>query len=171
MATQDKFQLMLEMQLELQKSHMKDGNPQYLTGDDMADFMRWNAFALEDEIHEAMAEVGWKPWAKNRAINEDAFLKEMVDAFHFFMNMLLCGLNTDSPEVIADKFTRAYITKNAVNAQRQADGYTGLDKCGECHRDLIEVDQMGRVSHTYDGKKIEFCSRAHLDAYEAKLLA
>lgn len=137
---EDRFQIMLQMQLELQKGHMKDGNPQTLTGDRMADFMRWNAWACEDEIHEAMAEVDWKPWTKNpvRTINEEAFLKEMVDAFHFFMNLLLCAL-PDSPEVIADKFTRAYLTKNAINAQRQAEGYTGKNKCPGCHRDLLEL--------------------------------
>lgn len=137
---EDRFQMMLRMQLELQKGHMKDGNPQTLTGDAMADFMRWNAWACEDEIHEAMAEVDWKPWTHNevRVIHEEAFLKEMVDAFHFFMNMLLCAL-PDSPEVIADKFTRAYLTKNAINAQRQSEGYTGLNKCPKCKRDLLEV--------------------------------
>lgn len=129
---------LLTMQLELQKQHMKDGNPQTLTGDAMADFMRWNAFALEDEIHEAMAEVGWKPWATHRGIAEEAFLGEMVDAFHFFMNMLLCAL-PDSPEVIAQKFGVAYRNKNHVNAQRQQEGYTGTDKCPGCHRDLKDT--------------------------------
>lgn len=139
---QDRFQLMLEMQLELQQKHMKDGNPQQLVGDDMADFMRWNAFAVEDELHEAMQEVGWKPWATNRSISEEAFLREMVDAFHFFMNMLLCAL-PDSPEVIADKFTKAYLTKNAINAQRQQEGYDGVSmKCPICHRELIGKPAM-----------------------------
>jgi len=137
---EDRLSLMLKMQLELQKSHMKDGNPQLLAGDDMATFMTWNAFALTDEIHEAMAEVGWKPWATNRGIAEEAFMKEMVDAFHFFMNMLLCAL-PDSPEVIADKFTRAYLLKNAVNAQRQVEGYDGIStKCTICKRELSEAD-------------------------------
>ena len=156
---EDQFGLMLQMQLDLQKNHM-GANPQTLTGDAMADFMRWNAFALEDEIHEAMAEVDWKPWAKPaiRSVREDKFLKEMVDAWHFFMNMLLCGL-PDSPAVIADKFTKAYIAKNAVNAQRQADGYDGIStKCPECKRELSEVDQLGIVEHTIGTVNYRFCS-------------
>lgn len=158
---EDKFGLMLQMQLRLQKEHM-GANPQLLTGDRMADFMRWNAFALEDEIHEAMAEVDWKPWAKVivRDIREEAFLKEMVDAFHFFMNMLLCGL-PDTPEVIADKFVKAYIAKNAINAQRQKDGYDGIStKCPNCHRELSEVDQLGRVDLLLGDRTYYMCSQA-----------
>jgi dimeric dUTPase (all-alpha-NTP-PPase superfamily) len=136
----DRFAMMLEMQLDLQKNHMKDKNPQLLTDDPMADFMRWNAWACTSELVEAMNEVGWKPWASNRSIAEDSFLKEMVDAFHFFMNMLLCAL-PDTPEVIADKFTRAYIEKNRINAQRQMDGYDGISsKCPYCKRELTEVE-------------------------------
>jgi dimeric dUTPase (all-alpha-NTP-PPase superfamily) len=136
----DRFQEMLEMQLALQNRFMKD-KPQTLTGDAMADFMRWNAFALDDEIHEAMQEVDWKPWAHKdpRTIREEAFLGEMVDAYHFFMNMLLCAL-PDSPEVIAEKFFARYTKKNQINAQRQEEGYDGITgKCPKCHRDLKEV--------------------------------
>lgn len=142
MAT-DSFKLMLEMQLDLQRNHMKDGDPRSLTGDQMADFMRWNAFALEDEIHEAMQEVGWKPWATNREINVEAFLGEMVDAFHFFMNMLLCGFAyLKDPTEIVDLFTKAYLAKNAKNAQRQIEGYSGTEKCPICHRELIGKPAM-----------------------------
>lgn len=132
---------LLEAQLQLQKEHMKDGDPRNLSGDALADFMRWNAFALEDEIHEAMAEVGWKPWATSRHVNDDAFLAEMVDAFHFFMNMLLAGLG-QPPGIIAERFKEAYYKKNQRNAERQQEGYTGLDKCPTCHRDLHETRRV-----------------------------
>lgn len=163
---EDRLQLMLQMQLDLQKNHM-GANPQTLTGDAMADFMRWNAFALEDEIHEAMGEVDWKPWAKPkvRGIREEAFLKEMVDAFHFFMNMLLCGF-PDSPAVIADKFVKAYIAKNAVNAQRQADGYDGIStKCPNCKRELSEVEQLARFSKYIGTTRYDFCSKNCADEF------
>jgi len=152
---EDRFQLMLEMQRQLQLKMPPPGRvPADLRGDDMADFMRWNAFALDDEIHEAMAEVGWKPWATSRHINHDAFMKEMVDAWHFFMNMLLCGCQGMTPAEIADEFTRRYIEKNAKNAQRQEEGYTGLNKCKQCHRDLSEADPLAR--YTSHGER--FCS-------------
>lgn len=137
---QDRLELMLEMQRELQKKHMKDGDPALLEGDQMADFMRWNAFALIDEISEAMQEVGWKPWATSRHINKEAFLKEMVDAFHFFMNLLICGTQGLPSSIIADTFTRLYLEKNAENARRQVEGYDGVEeKCPHCRRDLQSV--------------------------------
>ena len=149
---------MLEMQLDLQRQHM-GGDPRELTGDAMADFMRWNAYALEDELHEATTEVGWKPWATSRHINREAFMKEMVDAFHFFMNMLLCANPGTFPEDIAKEFFQLYRAKNAVNAQRQADGYDGVStKCPNCKRELSEVDQLGRVSHAIGNNVYHFCS-------------
>jgi hypothetical protein len=160
---EDRFQLMLEMQRQLQlKMPPPNRVPADLRGDDMADFMRWNAWACEDEIHEAMAEVGWKPWATSRHINHDAFMKEMVDAWHFFMNLLLCGCQGMTPTEIADEFTRRYIEKNAVNAQRQEEGYDGVkDKCAQCHRDLGEVDPLAR--YTLHGRK--FCNVEHAQEY------
>lgn len=135
MSETDLFKLMLTKQLELQTEKMKDGDPRVLAGAARQDFMRWNAFALEDEIHEAMAEVAWKPWAKADFINRDLFIKEMVDAFHFFMNMLLAASAHMEPAEIADQFFDLYMEKNAINAKRQDDGYTGQDKCLQCGRD------------------------------------
>jgi hypothetical protein len=76
----------------------------------------------------------------------------MVDAFHFFMNMLLCGTGA-APENIAKMFTDAYLEKNAINARRQQEGYTGLDKCRSCGRDLqpgsyVELDAMKFCNNT-----------------------
>src|SRR5580765_6281021 len=156
---EDRLEKMLEMQLKLQLDHMAD-DPRSLHGDEMADFMRWNAFALEDEIHEAMAEVGWKPWTKSRHVNEEAFLKEMVDAFHFFMNMLICAMPNDTPAEIATRFMLAYVAKNAVNAQRQANGYDGIStKCPQCHRELSETNESEHtVILSSTGKDTTFCN-------------
>lgn len=144
----DRFQLMLEMQLQLQKRHMKDGNPGDLVGDDMAIFMTWNFAACVKELSEATDEVGWKPWATNRDINYTRFMGEMVDAFHFFMNMMLCAGQGLSPADLAEDFTKAYLTKNEVNAQRQIQGYDGVTgKCEVCHRELIGKPPMCPAGH------------------------
>lgn len=136
----DRLDTMLGMQLKLQIEHMGGDptDPAYLSGDEWADFMRWNAFALTDEIHEAMNEVGWKPWATSRHLNGLAFMKEMVDAFHFFMNMLLAANPGRNPEEIAQEFFDLYHEKNTINAQRQIEGYDGVaDKCSTCRRELL----------------------------------
>lgn len=139
------LEILIATQLRLQTERMKDGDPRLLAKNDpeeWANFMRWNAFALTDEIHEAMAECGWKPWATSRHLDREKFFKEMVDAFHFFMNLLLGASMGMDPSQIAREFCKFYYEKNKVNAQRQVEGYDGVStKCPECKRELDEVDK------------------------------
>ena len=87
--------------------------------------------ALVDELHEALAEIGWKPWASSMHFNQDAVRGELVDAFHFFMN--LCLVSGVSAQDLID----GYIAKSAQNIKRQADGYDGVStKCTRCKRAL-----------------------------------
>lgn len=122
--------VLFEAQRSLQKeSYGKD--PAELRGDEAIQFIKDMHIALTDELHEALAETGWKPWATSRHINHEAFKGELVDAFHFFMN--LCMVVDMSPEELAEK----YMAKRAKNAQRQRDGYDGVStKCPGCNRAL-----------------------------------
>lgn len=87
--------------------------------------------ALVDELHEALAEIGWKPWASSIHFNKDAVRGELVDAFHFFMN--LCLVSGVSAQDLID----GYIAKSAQNIKRQVDGYDGVStKCTVCKRAL-----------------------------------
>ena len=151
--------MMLELQRELQlKMPPPNRVPADLRGDERATFMVWNAYALTDEVHEAVAEMGWKPWATSRHLNGAPMLKEMVDAWHFFMNMLLVigGEMGWTIEELADEFTKAYLKKNQVNAERQEQGYDGVStKCPNCKRELSEVDQLARVS----AQGVEYCTQ------------
>lgn len=124
------MQDMLDMQRSLQiKSYGQD--PLELGNEELMDWIRWNVLACEDELHEAMAESGWKPWATSNHINKEAFFHEMIDAWHFFMNLLLVTGYS------ANDFYRAYIDKHHLNAKRQADGYDGIaGKCKVCGRAL-----------------------------------
>ncbi len=88
------------------------------------DYIRTMILALEDELHEALAEVGWKPWATNRSINREAFGNELVDALHFLVNLFLVA-GWSHHDVID-----AYFEKADRNAKRQADGYDG--RTGDC---------------------------------------
>lgn len=93
-----------------------------------------NVLALTDELHELLGEMSWKSWQTGAYLNRDAAKKELVDAWHFFMNLMLhVGMTPD--ELFA-----GYMRKRAVNAQRQATGYDGVStKCGECRRALEDV--------------------------------
>jgi len=113
--------------------------PQDLTEEELPEFLLWNAYALMDEIHEAMNEVGWKPWATSRHINTDEFRAELIDAFHFLLNMWMATFSDlATPEYMASVLYAQYKTKNQVNRDRQLKGYDGVTgKCPQCHRDFL----------------------------------
>lgn len=106
-------------------------DPKDLDDDQKLEWIRWNVLALQDELHEALAETGWKPWAKSKHVNRDAYVSELVDAFHFLMNLMLV-VDCD-----ADEFLAKYFEKRGINAARQAAGYDGVTgKCLGCKRAL-----------------------------------
>lgn len=124
------FNNAIAAQLALQIKSFKV-DPQSLSDEQKMDWIRWNVLAMEDELHEALAETGWKPWAKSQHINREAFISELVDAFHFFMNLMII-VNCTPDELLAK-----YAEKREVNAQRQEDGYDGVSgKCPNCKRAL-----------------------------------
>lgn len=87
--------------------------------------------ALQDELHEALGEIGWKPWATSRHFNRDAYVGELIDALHFLVNLFLVA-GAD-----ADEVHKLYLAKANKNARRQQDGYDGLSgKCKVCGRAL-----------------------------------
>lgn len=125
----DKLDEIFQRQAELQRDAYGQ-DPSDLPDEEKPHFAQWNAFALTDELHEAMAEVGWKPWATSRHINREAYKGELVDALHFFVNMcLVVGI---TPQELFE----GYLAKREKNAQRQAEGYDGLAKCAYCRRAL-----------------------------------
>lgn len=118
---------MLAMQRELQKQYIGI-DPAKLEGPERMEYIRSQSLALLDEIHEVLAETGWKPWASSNHVNIDAFKGEMVDAWHFFMNLMLVVGMTDL------ELRTMYEEKQRINWQRIRDGYTGLKKCPKCKR-------------------------------------
>lgn len=94
-------------------------------------YLRDNVLAMIDELMEALAETGWKPWASSTHLNTGAFHSELVDAWHFFMNLMaLSGMTMEDLE-------EGYYKKRAKNVARQQEGYDGVStKCPQCHRAL-----------------------------------
>jgi dUTPase len=97
---------------------------------------RENFLALQSELFEAMDEIGWKPWATSRHVNREAFISELADAYHFFLNLLLLvGCS-------GDEFDVAWKKKNAKNFQRYKEpgSYDGIStKCIMCARDVNDA--------------------------------
>ena len=124
---------MMEAQRALQvEAYGKD--PSELVGEERVMFIKNMSLALLDEIHEALAEVGWKPWATSRHVNEEAFKGELVDAWHFFMNLMLAA-HMDPFELM-----EKYMAKRQKNKDRQEAGYDGVSgKCMGCRRALDDA--------------------------------
>lgn len=113
--------------------------------DVQAEYVRNNVLAATAELHEALDEVGWKPWATGRFYNTDNVISECVDAFHFIINIMLAsGL---PPDTLSDTFFTKYLEKNKRNADRQETGYDGVSsKCPHCTRALDDVGiGQGRI--------------------------
>lgn len=130
----DNFARMLELQSQLQTETYGYNFQRMLTADRVR-YIKEMKLALDAELQEALDETSWKTWITRNYINRDAYVGELVDALHFFMNMLLV-LGDDPADLASEVFTR-YCLKHRVNAQRQLDGYDGVStKCNQCHRAL-----------------------------------
>lgn len=127
----DLLSRMFEQQEALQRDSYGKSPREIETDEERIKFIKDMIMAAEDELHEALNEVGWKPWATSRHINVEAFKGELVDAFHFFMN--LCMVVDMGPVELYER----YLEKRQRNAQRQLDGYDGVaSKCPVCKRAL-----------------------------------
>lgn len=93
--------------------------------------------ALSAELHEALDEINWKPWTTDDTFHRDAYLKELVDALHFLMNLILVArYPKQSVSDLAAEVFAIYEKKREVNRRRQESGtYDGRStKCGWCGR-------------------------------------
>lgn len=135
----DRLGEMFELQGDLQRntygSHPsdigEDSHPSFQQFPNRIGFIKDMKHAIDSELQEFMDEIGWKPWATSRHINFEAAQGELVDAFHFFMN--LCMAVNMTPEMLFEK----YKAKRLKNIKRQEEGYDGVTgKCPSCKRAL-----------------------------------
>lgn len=137
----------LELMLKLQRNLQRDAyglDPSHLSDIDKMEFIRSMILACTDELHEALNETGWKPWASSNHINMDAYKNELVDAWHFMMNLMIVV------DMDADELHARYLEKREKNITRQKDGYDGLDKCPMCKRayddDAVDCSMISEFS-------------------------
>jgi len=108
-------------------------DPHSLDGEDREQFVLWNVYAAIDELSETMSEISWKPWATAKFFNREQYVGELVDVLHFVGNLLSAAGCTD------EELNQRYTAKMQKNRDRQANGYTGTDKCPLCDRALDDV--------------------------------
>ena len=119
--------VVMNRQLELQRKSF-GVDPLQLSGNDRDDYVQAMALALTVELGEVLQEISWKPWATGQWFNRQAYIMELIDVLHFWTNLVLVA--TDNPQTVLD----VYLRKAEINAQRQANGYTGTEKCQTCGR-------------------------------------
>lgn len=149
---QDALTRMLKLQTQLQiEAYGADYST--FTPEQRMESFRQNFLSCVAELMEAMDETGWKPWASSNHINKEAFKKEMVDAWHFFMNCMLLG------DMTAEDLAQGYMTKREINLQRQRDGYDGLNKCPACKRAYDDSSTRCKPAiHTVDRDSSGWCA-------------
>lgn len=123
-----------------------------MTQAERLDYIRENVLAATDELHEALAETGWKSWATSRHINRDAYLGELRDCWQFLTNLMLVA--EPDPRKLAVWFADALAEKHDVN-RRRIGAYDGItSKCPNCRRALDEVPIKEVM---IEGTQVYFC--------------
>lgn len=147
-------QMLLQQQELQQETYGIENFGPGMDPEDRLEQVRVNVLALTDELHEALGCVGWKPWTTSQHFDETQFKGELIDAWHFFMNLMNLGGMT------ATDLITGYQAKHDRNIQRQEDGYDGVSgKCPRCHK---AYDDNGVYCHPRDGI---FCG-AYCDTYD-----
>lgn len=153
--------LMLTNQREFQLRVIGD-DPVDLRGTERKAYIREQALALLDEVHEALAETGWKSWATSDHINRAAFASELADVYIFMMNLMLVA------DIPAHELCHLVLEKQIKNHKRQDDGYDGVStKCPACRRayddDAVECRKAPPMPNGQPTNVYGYC--ANLDAY------
>jgi dimeric dUTPase (all-alpha-NTP-PPase superfamily) len=119
-----KLESMLDMQKALQKRLGADFDD--MTTQERVAFIKEHSIHLNQEVNEMLYELPYfKPWKNYRGLTpsmENEMLEkarmELIDAWHFFMNMALAlGMTSE-------QFYMMYNAKNKENHRRQDEGYT-----------------------------------------------
>ncbi len=105
---EDKLDLMFKHQTKLQQSLRVKFDQGYYN---------IMTLALIDEAMESLRETPWKPWKNKQKLNKVLLKEELVDLFHFFMNLcIFAGMSSL-------ELYQKYMIKNEENFKRQKDGY------------------------------------------------
>jgi len=69
------------------------------------------------ELCEVLEQTAWKPWKESAKTNKPKAVEELVDVFHFVINLMLCL------GVTPQQLFELYQKKHEENIRRQNEGY------------------------------------------------
>ena len=112
MKTVDKLNTLFLHQVEFQ-DHLLGHSEYYLN----IDYIKEMSLALVVETGEAIQNLNWKSWQLNKQHDWGKFQDEVVDMWHFLINITLAsGMTSD------DLFLK-FLEKSQINNIRQEEGY------------------------------------------------
>ena len=122
-----------------------------MSDEELVGYLKDQILALTDEAHEALNEIGWKPWATSRHVNREEFAGELADILCFLVNLALgVGLT-------ASEFFDLHAEKALRNIKRQESKYDGVSgKCPGCKRAIDDLRAKGLPVGTFGG--VDYCS-------------
>lgn len=127
------FARLLKRQGELQE-FLHGKHPANMDPDEMAGYIRTQAYAAVAEVVEATDETHWKPWSvrpdgEGVVISQQRFTGELADVYIFLMNLMLVG------GVTTADLAKAVEAKQQKNLDRWLNGYNAkTTKCPGCRR-------------------------------------
>lgn len=127
---------------------------------ELVGYLKDQILAMLDESHEALNELGWKPWASSRHINLEEFKGELVDVLCFLVNLAMgVGLT-------ANEFAALHEEKVGRNIKRQREGYDGVTgKCPGCNRAIDDLRAKGLPVGNFGG--VDYCSTECIEKVRA----
>jgi len=135
----DRLVTIMELQREFQETILGHGDLAGLPPGQRGEYFRTQTVALMFELAEASNEIAWKPWATSDHFNTKAYASEIIDAFHFLLNLAFLV------DMSADELFEGYLQKQFKNRMRQHVGYDGVkEKCPSCRR---SYDDAGVLCH------------------------
>ena len=81
------------------------------------EFIRLTFIGIITEACEALEEINWKPWKQPQKVNTNKFKEEIVDLWHFVINLTLAS-GMGSEELMI-----RFKNKNKINTRRQKEKY------------------------------------------------
>ena len=89
--------------------------PEPWNPESVSQYIREVALCLEDELHEALEHVHWKPWKASRGFKDlSKYREELADVLHFVLDLYVAADMTGS-EIYKD-----YLAKHRENVRRRS---------------------------------------------------
>lgn len=105
------FDVLLNLQRKIESQWGRLPDPE--NPENVSQYIREVALCLEDEIHEALAHVHWKPWKTSRGFKDrKKYRTELADVLHFVLDLYLAVGLTGS-DIYKD-----YLAKHQENLKR-----------------------------------------------------